>query len=332
MKLVLKRTLLILAICLSLYGLGRLYLQRTDGFFVSHILSTRTDFPAKPIWSISPLSKEEKQLVQEALHQPYTYLGKGCQSYVFASQDGKFVLKFFKYQRFRPQAWLRYLPPLPALTLYMQEKAEKRERKLLSFMKSWQIAYNELKQESGLLCMHLNKTNEGWGYVTLIDRAGTRHQVDLDQTEFYLQKRGTPLEEHLLHLIQNGETERAKKLIDALLQQILSAYQRGLGDRDHALLQNTGVLPNDQIIHIDIGQFTKDPAFTQPLCQNQELFSKTYRFAAFLQQHSPLLAAHLQERLVEKIGSAYFAMEPIFRPHGYPLDQPYPPEQTIFQE
>lgn len=326
MKRFLKYTVLILAICWASYGLSRLYLQRTDGFFVSHILSKTTDFPAKPIWYLSPLSQEERQHAKEALHQPYTYLGKGCQSYVFASQDGRFVLKFFKYQRFRPQAWLQYLPPLPALTLYMREKAEKREKKLLSFMKSWQIAYNELKKESGLLLMHLNKAGEDWGKVTLVDRVGTHYEVDLDQTEFYLQKRGIPLEEHLLRLIQNHEIERAKTLIDDLLQQILTEYQHGLGDRDHALLQNTGVLPNDHIMHIDVGQFTKDTAFTHPVYQNQELFSKTHRFVKFLQDHSAPLAKHLQERLLEKIGPSYFSMQPIFRPHGYPLDQPYPPE------
>lgn len=326
MKRFLQYVIFLFAIFLVSYGLGRLYLQRTDGFFVSHILSTRTDFPSKPIWHLSSLSPEERQHAKKALRQPYTYLSKGCQSYVFASQDGQFVLKFFKYQRFRPQAWLQYLPPLPALTLYVREKTEKREKKLLSFMKSWQIAYNELRQESGLLLMHLNKTEEGFGKATLIDQVGGHHEIDLDQTEFYLQKRGTPLEKYLLHLIHNGEIERAKTLLDSLLQQILTEYQRGLGDRDHALLQNTGVLPNGQIMHIDVGQFTKDTAFTHPTCQNQELFSKTYRFSQFLQDLSPTLAKHLQERLIEKIGPCYFNMQPIFRPHGYPLDQPYPPE------
>ena len=332
MKLLFKRILLIVAMSWAIYGLGRLYLQRTDGFFVSHILSSKDDFPAKPYWDLTPLAPEERKKALQALHQPYIYLGKGCQSYVFASQDGQFVLKFFKYQRFRPQAWLNPLRSFPDMSRFVQEKAQKREKKLLSFMKSWQIAFNELKEQSGLLVMHLNKTEDHWGTITLMDRLGTPYLVHLDQTEFYLQKKGILLEEHLLTLIRKGEIERAKKLIDKLLQIIISEYERGIGDRDHALLQNTGILPGDEIIHLDIGQFTQDKAFITPLCQNQELFSKTYRFSQFLQKQSPALASHLQKRLVEKMGPAYFSMQPVFRPHGYPLDQPYPPEQLTCQE
>ena len=96
-----KRIALILIFAISLYGLGRLYYAVTDGFTIENITSS---LPFDESLETRPLNEEEKTLVDLILDQKFTYLGKGCQSYVFLSEDQQYVLKFFKYQRYKPQA------------------------------------------------------------------------------------------------------------------------------------------------------------------------------------------------------------------------------------
>src|ERR1700722_14345392 len=97
------KTFFIFLVCICcLYGLTRLYYAVTGGFTIGNITS---DLSYDQQWSTHALSTIEQQEVDRALDQQYAYLGKGCQAYVFKSDDGEYVLKFFKYQRFRPQSW-----------------------------------------------------------------------------------------------------------------------------------------------------------------------------------------------------------------------------------
>ena len=92
-------------------------------------------------------------------------------------QGWPLVLKFFKYQRFKPQEWLRYLTFLPGMEKYRQRKIEKKKNKLEGVFTSWRIAYEELRPETGVLYVHLNKSDDlpkafkiydkmGWGSIS----------------------------------------------------------------------------------------------------------------------------------------------------------------------
>src|SRR5262245_49798043 len=82
---------LIAIVCIAVtYGGGRLYYRLTDGFVESNIMY---DVPKDPRWQTVTLTGYEKEALAAILSQPFYYLGKGCQSYVFASQDGQYVIK-----------------------------------------------------------------------------------------------------------------------------------------------------------------------------------------------------------------------------------------------
>src|ERR1700722_15254629 len=98
-----KRLIILLVAIAAIYGSGRLYYKVTAGFVESNI---KYDLPYNPKWELSDLDCDGQKELNTILSQDYYYLGKGCQSYVFSSQDDQYVIKFFKYQRFRPQAWL----------------------------------------------------------------------------------------------------------------------------------------------------------------------------------------------------------------------------------
>lgn len=309
MKKFLFRFLILACLAIALYGVGRLYYRLTGGFTLNNITS---DFSYQPQWEVRPLLPGEQQELRKALDQPYVYLGKGCQSYVFLSKDDRYVIKFFKYQRYRLLPWLAYFPPLPAVVKYREEKLEKKWKKLDGFVKSWKLAFENLKEETGLLYVHLNKKEEGGHPLTIIDKMGHQHLVDIDQMEFCIQRKATLLCDTLLEFRNAGDLTGARSLIHQLLNLILSEYARGYADNDHALMQNTGVAQG-RPVHIDVGQFVFNPAIKEPTLFHQELFTKTYKFKMWLREHYPELGEYLETELQNIIGPSYDGMQPKFR-------------------
>lgn len=291
------------------YGLGRLYFQMTGGFSIGHISS---DFSFQPQWEVRSLLPFEELEVKKAIQQPYYYLGKGCQSYVFLSEDRHYVIKFFKYQRYRLQPWLAYFPPLSNVVKYRKEKLEKKWNKLNGFVTSWKVAFENLKPETGLVFVHLNKTDNLHQTMHLYDKMGKSHLIDLDQMEFCIQHRAEMLCDTLLEYKKMGNLEKAQGLIRRLLNLILSEYSRGLADNDHALMQNTGVVDGEPI-HIDVGQFVINEKIKDPTFFHQELLTKTYKFKIWLRENYPELGNYLEEQLKQIIGQKYAEMKPKFR-------------------
>jgi hypothetical protein len=310
---------LFLIIC-SLYGAGRLYYALTGGFSMSNIAA---DIPLDPKWEMHPLSVAEKTEVEKALSQPYNYLGKGCQAYVFASEDGKYVVKFFKYQRFRTQAWIDFFTFIPAVEKYQLNKTQEKQEKLDKVFISWKIAFDTLKNETGVIYVHINKSDDWNRSLAIRDKLGFTHQVNLDQTEFMLQYRAIMLGPAIDQLMSEGKNEEAELLIDRLLAMLISEYSRGYADNDHALMQNTGVL-NGNPIHIDIGQFIHNDSVKAPKVYKQELYDKTYDFHKWLKKHHPRLGEHLEARLVAIIGPDYYYKTPYFH-EGHVAKIPHVP-------
>lgn len=290
------------------YGVGRIYYRTTGGFTIGNITY---DLPYDARWEMRPPDEEQAHAIEAILHQPFHYLGKGCQSYVFESDDNRYVLKFFKYQRFRPKIWLNYMTFLPGMESYLQDKVACKKRKLESVFTSWKLAYEELQPETGVLFVHLNKTRRQWDMPFIIyDKMGWEHSLDLNEYEYLLQRKAKLLCPTLEGLMTSGKVNEAKQLLDRLIQMLLSEYRRGFADNDHALMQNTGVL-DGRPVHIDVGQFVKNNKVKDPEVYNQEIFNKTWKFRKWLGEHYPELGSHLEMLLRQVMGDeAFGALRP----------------------
>ena len=309
LKKICVRLFILSLLILACYGVGRLYFHLTAGFTIANITS---DFSYNPEWAVRDLSSVENVELEQAMNQSYTYLGKGCQSYVFLSQDGQYVIKFFKYQRFRLLPWLAYSPSLPAVVQYRQEKLEKKWEKLDGFIKSWKMAFENLKDETALIYVHLNKTKHLNTQLVIFDKIGSSHSLNLDQMEFCIQRKADMLCDVLMHFKEQNNIDGAKLLVTNLLNLVISEYHRGFADNDHALMQNTGVAQGIPI-HIDIGQFVENEKVRDSSVYHQELFTKTYKFKFWLGENYPELAIFLENQLEEIMGPSYSTMKPKFR-------------------
>ncbi len=295
------------AVALIAYGSGRLYFYLTGGFRIAHISS---NFSPDPRWETRALTTAEQQTIDSVLAQPFTYLGKGCQSYVFLSEDGNYVLKFLKYQRFRPQEylyWFSFLPPVESL---IEEKITKKRKKLDDLFSSWVLAFDHLQKETGLIYVHLNKTSHFAQPLIIKDKLGYVHALNPDRMEFLIQKKATML----CSALDKSDVDGGKQLLDKLFAMILSEYHRGFADNDHALMQNTGVFEGNPV-HIDVGQFVQSEAMKNPEIYQQELFNKYYKFRLWLQKKHPELYAYATKQLQNEIGERYSTLKHIPKPH-----------------
>lgn len=308
---VLKWLIVTVAVFGAAYGSVRLYYKVTDGFTIENITS---DFPYDARWEISELPTSQQALLEDILSKPFTYLGKGCQAYVFLSQDGNFILKFFKYQRFRPQAWLDYFAFIPAVDTYRLGKIEKKRKKLENVFNSWKVAFEHLQPETQLIYVHLNKTKNLNKTLVIHDKMGFEHKLEADQMEFLVQRKATMLCPYIDNLMKKGDVAQAEILLTRIIELILSEYQRGFADNDHALMQNTGVY-NGYPIHIDVGQFVIREDAKEPQVFKQELFNKTYKFRKWLKKQYPELVSKFEKQLRGIIGDQFDDLQPHFKPH-----------------
>lgn len=299
---------LLILIIGGIYGAGRLYYQLTGGFVVSN---TYYATPFDKRFEITLPDIEKIQEIERVLNQPFNYLGKGCQSYVFASADGRYVIKFFKYQRFKPQEWLSYFSFIPGVESYRQKKIDYKRKKLDGVLNSWKISYEALQNETGIIYVHLNKHKRFNQPLVIYDKMGFERSIDLNRTEFLIQKRAEMLCPHLNELMENHRQDSAENILTELINMLVLEYSKGYADNDHALMQNTGVI-NNHPVHIDVGQFIKNSIVQNPKVFHQEIFNKTYKFKKWLEKHHPSLAKHLESRLIEIMGENYYSMKPIF--------------------
>lgn len=261
--------------------------KQTRGFamqkIASHLPSDEEAFP---------LADGDYAPIDTLLTEPFTFLHSGGQCYAFISRDGTTVLKLFKQHHLR---WWRLLHALPLPAFFEPLRArqlQKMEHYSPLFLESCRIAYRDFKDESGLIYLHLNKTRHFKRKATLIDPLGIAHTLDLDNTQFALQKKAQLCYPKFRQLLQEGNLTDAKACIDSLFTLMRDRERKGIKDRDPHIRKNIGFIGN-QAIEIDMGSFTK----AAPGSQNGDWTKITRRLHAYLTKHNTELSYYLQEKL-----------------------------------
>ncbi|NGX39055.1 MAG: hypothetical protein KR126chlam1_00375 [Chlamydiae bacterium] len=282
MKLLVKLLLLALVI----YYVPKFCHKQTDGFMIGKIHS---HLPFDPRWEVE--DSEEVNL-SNLFSQPFTYLASGGQCYAFVSADEKYVVKFFKHHLRRLPFLVKHLPLPSSLAEKRADQLARRKKKLLRDFRSYKLAYEELKEETGLIFVHLNSTKDLNCSAVLIDKLGIRHTVNLDQVEFILQKKGTLALSYLDDLIHKGELEKAKEGVESLVNLVLSRCQKGIFDEDAKIHRNFGFV-DGQAMLIDVGRLKPDPRRKDKSVQRADLEKIVAPLRAHLHSLLPELALHL---------------------------------------
>lgn len=257
-----KKIILVMSSFLLIVGC-----ERSKGFTLSKVTSS---YQKDPRWEVkNDLSESE---LSNLFTGPYSYLGSGNHTYAFVSSDGKVVIKFFKQKHMRVQS------PLISSKTKARRKMEREE----SFS-SYLLAFEKLREETGLLYLHLNPTNHLHQTLTLIDQQGKKLTVNLDEMEFLIQKKATLSFDHLEKLFSEGAYDKALLSIRSLLHLVAKRNQMGIYDQDLQFFKNFGFIENDAI-EIDIGEFRVGKNVRKA---DEELEELSFQLKNFIKQKAP---------------------------------------------
>lgn len=286
-KLIQVAKLLLLVLCIL--ATKRFCYRKTDGFAFHKILSP---FPFHPEWESSAASAVPSEELESIFNQPYTYLARGAQCFVFASQDGRNVIKFFRLCHMRAPKWMTVLTFPLIFERYRLGKILERRRSVEKDFNSYKIAFEEMKEETGLLYIHLNKTDHLKKHLTIYDKIGVVYDVDLDQVEFLVQKKATLVYPTIEKLLKTQGLSSAKQAITRLVQLLKFRCEKGIFDKDPDLNTNFGFLDLCPV-QIDIGRFRYDEERSKPSIYRDEIIRITDNLRQWLDTLSPALSDHL---------------------------------------
>ncbi len=255
---------------LAFWSAARFCKGKTDGFAVAKIMPDMeiTSWPATP----------PPEGLFSIFKDPFVYLGRGVQSYVFASGD--YVIKFIRHDRWRCYPWTH--------------DVERKKNRMAKDFTSYKIAYDELQDETGIAYLHLNRTDFLKQKITIVDRLGICHLLDLDQMQFIVQKRAKLLFSALEELIEQNKIDEARAALSSLVHLLHKRIEIGIYDKDPDLNTNFGFVYL-QAMQIDVGRFRKPPA----RFDKREVVRITDNLHQWLMVKSPELDDYLRKAIDE---------------------------------
>ncbi|MBS0620620.1 MAG: hypothetical protein JSS61_04075 [Verrucomicrobia bacterium] len=278
-----KTALKICALILAAIFLKRFCYSKTDGFALYKIQSELT---ANPDWDV------EEMCDTTLFDQPYHYLAKGAQSYVFLSEDGKTVIKFFRLYHLLPPLWLTKLSLPFCYQAYFVDKLLEKQEELRKDFESYKIAFHEMREETGLIYLHLNQTAMLNKTLTLVDKIGIEHRVSLDKMQFLVQKKADLVYPGIEKIVDTQGLEAAKGAITSLVSLLTQRVEKGIFDKDPDLNSNFGFL-GTQAVQIDVGRFRYRSEEMSPAMKRDEILRITDNFRQWLSQNYPPLVEAL---------------------------------------
>lgn len=286
MNLLSSKKWLFLAIFLSagVFGLARLYYYLTDDFHLGNITYPHLHYAPKS--GIQSLNSDELTEIKSVLNQKFHYIDKGAQSYAFSSEDNQFVLKFFKFKHLKPHWFIEMLPSFSPINHFKEHTRLRKQRKLEGVFEGYEIAYACNKEGSQLIYLHLNPTDYLNQKTVVVDKLGREHSIEMDQIVFLLQKKGEPLRECLKRALDKGDLLAAQNDLKLILNMYVTEYQKGIFDRDHGVLQNTGII-HSQPFHLDVGKISKNERMKETSYFKHDLELVIWKIDSWLKTNFP---------------------------------------------
>lgn len=266
----------LLILILTVFGRGWYWVK--DGF---HIARIRTAFqPAQN----PPIDPE----LLAAFDKPYRYVGRGRQCYAFTSEDDRYILKLPRLDRYELPFYAR-----ATFAKHWDDLLHDHTSRREFLLKSFQIAGNELKEETGTLYLHLNQSDHLKKKVQLIDKIGRRYTIDLDHTAFILQEKHPILLPAFKQALSDGNEGKAKEILEAFLVAVANRAKKGILNKDASFRRNYGY-DGKHCIQIDIGSFYYKSELANPALTSFK--DTTDAVQQWLNGYNPEIAEWFQDR------------------------------------
>lgn len=276
-------------ILITLFGLLIAYRFYDQQFRLSNITPNWTDEQLAYLESETAGWMQNKTHLKAIASMPFHYLDRGKQSYVFASADGKYVLKFFDTK-------CRKSGAMPLIYPIGEKSCARKVRRLI---RGYLAAREYDADNTGLIYVQLIPDPTYSIPMTVTDRFGIRHEIDLSLVPFALQQKAVPTREVISKLLAKGDVKTAKELLRKIVAMYLAEYRQGIIDLDHNVMANTGFV-EDKPIRLDVGRLKYDESVKNPAVYLEDLNKVTSgRVRVWLERHFPEYQNELAEFLSE---------------------------------
>lgn len=238
-------------------------------------------WPYNPDWEIPSPDPS----IQAILKQPFTYFKKGAQSYVFLSEDQKYVFKLFRFDQCRMPLGKKFVREARKWMRLREKHDLPLEIKVPKTLSSCKIAYDFAPHLTGIVYAHLIPHSMDLPFISIKDRLGRSYEIDPARYCFVVQKKAEPF---LLTLLNSKDP---LPLLDSYLSLISEFSRLGLANLDPTMGRNFGFI-DKKAIGIDLGNFVIDP---QRAKGDRSHFSK--RLLKWLQKRRPELVSYVEEKI-----------------------------------
>lgn len=235
-------------------------------------------------------SKEELNI----LNQKFRYFSKGCQAFVFVSEDDRYVLKFLALQKYNEPFRRKLLKNFHIFKQYREGRTFNRSRNFKSALQSYRIAFEKLKEETAIINMHFCKNNLQ-KQITLLDNLGFSHKIDLGSAYFILQKKAKTLKSILLENLGKKDFMAVDKIMKDYLNASYFSLRKGILNKDSSV-KNSGYI-NDRFIEFDLGRF--QVADLKEFEKHYALYTRNFR--KFLILNAPNLLKDFDKKYAEHL-------------------------------
>ncbi len=191
--------------------------------------------------------------INQISRQKFKYLGNGMQSIAFVSEDKKYVFKFFLKHKIHKKPRIR----ISAFWANLFRQNSSTFSNKLYVLKSYDKAFQEMKQETGLLAVHLQETvTPNLPFLKVIDYQGKEHLIDLNLSSFVIQKYGVLVDRAL----QKMNPQEKKQALLKLQQLVKKIAEKGFVNNGKNFNAENFAFIKNQPVMIDVGniKFSKN--------------------------------------------------------------------------
>lgn len=279
----LKKCFLLIGLVLFCLSVGKGIHWARDGFNIRRIQGWDQGFVAT--WD---------EGVDQILSQDFYYFSRGRQCFAFVNATGDYVLKFPRTDTQRFPLWARTL----SLKSYRDWFLKRRFSRKQGLMDSFRISFEELREQTGILAIHLGRSPPEGKFLTLVDRIGYRTRLPLEKASFVLQSRHSLLVPQLLEAFRTGDEQAKVSMLSAFVDIVVERARKGILNRDEGFEKNYA-FDGGHAFQIDVGSFHREETMQPEQAFRKSVWDTVQPFKEWLAEVDPDALKIFNQKLEE---------------------------------
>lgn len=228
-----KKIVLLILFAALMLPLPLLFRKSTEGFRLGKLACD------------VPFHFSSNHEIPEVLQHSFTFFSRGAQTFVFLSEDGRYILKLFRNDPW-VHPWRKFLRDC-----FFRKSRMAPEKKIYNLLNAAKIASEKAPDLTGICYAHLSPTTH-LPKTLLIAPFARRFSVDLNRYSFVIQHRAEPIAEVFRRTLDRAAFRRISLSFIELLKERTA---RKIYNSDKKIAHNFGFL-GDRAIEWDFGNYS----------------------------------------------------------------------------